>query len=651
MQRDSDIETPLSLNDLLNLHDQVISFFTVKWEEAERNEKRFLGRNWTAEQEAEIEAQDRYPYSFPLAMTKINTIRSVMRESRVNARIEATIDPNDQIKAELATLQIKDVEKRNDFQALEADVMDLGLAVHPAVTKTYIDTKGIYPEVIVKSVDYKNFVWDINAISHDLSDKKDGALWVAEIEKSPRKFAENEYDLDLSEEIEDSTNWGREKLSYYINRADNKENDIISIFHHYQRVERDYYCVIFPDTEQIYGITKKIVARYKSKQEAQSHLIQLNMPYMMAGIPPEGNVIKKKYQAIDHYQFTYYKMLNYEELDFERFPYAQYFGVKMMNDYASFLTFLSSPQLFFDRLWAQIDYSLGTDLKKVTEVNESNLSSKHSVEDVIKVAEDGGVLFKKSPENLFNLTEGKGVNPQVFEIAGILQSYLEDFTGGRSFQGLKEQSNESGVAIQAKQKQGLLIATILWDNFKRWKKSQIMNVIEYLRKYETYERTIKVIGGALTPQMVQILQAMQIYLPGINGGGDGYVKIYSSQNKMTYLDDFEFELSITEDELTDTERMTKYLMVVEAEQQDPNLRKLPSWMMLKLRYMDIPEYDRQMIMQEYQNMLGMQAQAQQMEQSRTQRGDQQKERDSDRNYDLERQKLLLQAKQYGAANA
>ena len=143
-----------------------------------------------------------------------------------------------------------------------------------------------------------------------------------------------------------------------------------------------------------------------------------------------------------------------------------------------------------------------------------------------------------------------------------MQSFVEDLAGGRSFSGLKDQGQESGKAIALKQANGQLIAELFIDNLTRWKKLVGSVALTWIGKFEDAERTIKVGGSSLSPEMQQLLAQHQIYTPSQTQPGAGYVKINSEGNEQSYLKDAKFELLVTEGELTETDADSKIVQLM-----------------------------------------------------------------------------------------
>lgn len=602
-----DIKTPLSLSDLLSMHDSAMTKFQNIWISAERNESRWMGESWTDRQKQEVAEQGRTPYSFLLVTSKLKTISGSFRDAKTSYRVLAKADPMDEVKAELATLKLRRVADASDMYNIENDIFDSGLAIKYGVAKVYLDEAKGYPRVKIKKLSYRDFIWDTNNIAYDINED---ALWAAEAE-SLYRYQLKDLGIDTSHASEGTYQWeGREKQSYYVKQSYSGENDfdIIRVFNHYQKVSRLYYCVVFPDSRDLLGITNQMVAKFRSKEEAEYKLRELQAVYMINGLEKEGEIVEKIETRLDRYKFCYNAVLEYEETELEKFPYAVFFCYHFEGEFISMMDFLESHQLYIDRILAQIDYSLGTQLKDLKALNVAALADGETPESAIRKAQDGGIILKNNGMELFEQKTQPGINPQYLQLFSILKEMLEDQAGGRNFQGLSEGSNESGVAIQKKQAAGRLLAKDVMDNFSRFKKILGENILWWIKEFETMEDTIKVEGGALSEQMIAVLQQNGIYAQNPFKEGEGLVTINKEGSELSFLNDADLELTVSEANLTPAEKFEKMNMMILNEQQNPQLIQSPTWLRLKLENMDINAADRQKLIKEYDEIQNQQMQ-------------------------------------------
>ncbi len=603
----SEIKSPLSASDLEHFHDQVISFFSVKWDEGSENERFKKGKHWSEAQESTIKGQNRQPYSMAAISTKLGTISSTQLQARTSFRVEAAVDPQDEIKAELATLTLKDAERQSKFKYVESEVFNSGMAIKYGAGEPYVDYSTLEPRVMFRRLDYKDVVWDKNSKEYGLSD----ALWQAKVDRVYRKDLRAEYGDIMNEVAENEGKFGRTKTSYYISKniEGRVDDDIISKFTHYQKVINTVWYVIHPDSKKLLGLTNQFADKFNNKKDAERRLRELNVPYIANGLDIEGSVEDKDEVGYDRYVFADLKILEYEKTNLPSFPIKIYKCFYFEDDFWSFMDMLKSPQIFMDRLFSQIDYTFGTDIKNVYQLNINALAEGETPESAMrKAAVTGGVIKTGTNELAIQAVPSKGINPQWIQIVSIMQSFIEDFAGGRSFQGLGEGAAESGKAINIKKQQGALVAALMLDNLSRWKQSMGELALWMISEFDTAERQIKIQGEELTPEMLQLLQQDGVFTPSQIDSQKGFLTI--NRGGIPSLKDADFELVVTESSLTETEKEFKYLQILEAGKFIPTLQSLPTYTELLLKYNpDISSKDRNQLIQEFRAVIQAQAEA------------------------------------------
>ncbi len=633
-------DTPLDIAYLLSMHDAAITVMDDYWDTGEENERYIRVEHWDDDEKTAIENQGRIAYSIGLVSSKVNQILAYQRRNRVEYDVQASADPSDEIKAALAKIQYRELEQRCNLKYVDSDVFQSGAAVLYGAWEIYLDTDddgNLIPAV--RALDYKDVVFDPNAKTPERND----ALFIAKRIGMYRYQLREIYGEDAADiAAGDDGLWGRQANTYYGIANEDRDFDWLIVFTHYQKVMRDYYNVIFNDYLNLNGLkNKKIVYTTKSRQEAEIKLRELKLPYIDRDLPlGEGRIEKEKKQKIDKYVFTVERILDYEETEMDDFPISLYFGYTYMDKFWTLTDVLKSAQQFIDRYIAQIDYSFGKDIKNAYELVLPKLAEGLNFEEALKRLEEDGVLPVKAEGAIKNV-RSQGVNPQWVEMIGIMQKYVEDLSGGRSFQGLAESADESGRAIMAKQRMGELSASLLIDNFIRAKLDLGNKLLWWFKNYDTNERIVKIAGNSLTPEERQLLEQKGLVLRSINRGVN-YLRL--NPGDTSHLNNAKLELRISVDEVSETEREKKLLKLLSLAQINPQIIQLPEFQELILRYSDIEFSDRQKLLAAYEQMLQSQqqmAQQQQMSEAQDKQFEQQ----------IEQAKLLLDAnKQLGGNN-
>lgn len=629
---ETELMTPFTVDELRTFLDTAFPYFEEKWTEGEDNERRWLGKNFTKKQEQQIRNQGRQPYSFGQARTKANRIIGIQEEQRTQFNISASQDPDDEIKAELAKLQTHGVELRSEFPFLESYIFTCGTSIKHGVTKMCLDYTNVFPRVAVSEVDWRNFMWDRNMTAYSLNARNNGALWVCEIDTEYRKLIEQRYGYKsklISQLTEGSfsTFEGRKKINYYVRESNSDHNyDVISLFNFYIKTPRKCWYVIFPDTAKLNGNTSVIESKHRTKKDAEERLRELQIPYLLQGLPAEGDIEDRDELGYDRYVFTYDKILEYEETDLEMFPYDLFRSIHLGDDYCSFMDLLKDVQKWYDRFIMQIDYALGKDNKVSKQLNVNKLAEGETPTTALQKIEDGKTILVNSSEEVLRAIEMKGVNPQWLQMLDLILMVFEDLAMGQQFNA-KSNATDSGTKVQQLIAQGGLGVKPFFDNLRRWKIGVGKNILSWMKKYETAQDVIRVQGGSLTPEMIELLTQNNIYVPSKFDKDAGYVTINKEGSELSYLADANFELEVTEEALSDGQRNGQLAIALENEKADPSLLQMPSWIEYRLSLMPIPQNLKHKIIAEKKQIIENMAQ-------------QAKEKN-----DLERRKVDIQAAQ------
>lgn len=612
-------ETPLTKEMLMDLFVSNLPYFERKYKLAKTNEMYNRGDSWTPDEVREIENQGRNAYSIPLTASKLTYIKSEQKKAKTIWKVEAATDPQDEVKAELATLRLRDIARQNNWQYKKNEVFDSGVGICATPVQICVEKDNDYNDVIkLKIRDYRDVIWDSNAKDYE---RNEAVFWAVS-DKIYRYQIEKDYGVKLS--AGQDLLFGREKIEYFISNNKNgvQELDIINRITHYHKVLRDYWLVI---------IEGEVVYEAKSQKEAKKHLNAQLQPTAetRAELPPHS-IVKAPREKIDRYVYTYDGILEYEEMDISKAPISLYSAFTYLNDSWTMTDLLKDPQRFLDRLIAQIDYSFGVDVKNSYEINVSKLAKGETPTTAINKLNAGNEYISVNENGAIVPIQSQGANPQWQGMAGIMQSIIEDVSGGRAFQGLQESAGESGRAILAKQQQGQLIASLFADNLNRFDKDLGEKILALEQLISKNEYVMKVHGGALDERMVEMLMNEGIYKPSEIGEG-GYIKM-NQDNKLSWLNNARFELVVTHETLTEADREKRFAELTMLNEMMPGIVTPEVF----LEYTDISYANKNKILQAYQSRLQAEAEAIQTENAVKQAGVQQ----SQEKINLEKAKFL-----------
>jgi hypothetical protein len=284
-------ETPFTKDMLMQMYISNLPHFEKIWEGASVNEMYNRGKSWTDKEIKQVEAQGRNAYSIPLIASKLTIIKGEQKKNKTVWKVEAASDPEDEPKAVLATMRLRDIGRQNNWQYKKNEVFDSGIGVCHTPVQICIEKDNDYNDVIkLKIRDYRDIIWDSNSKNYE----RDDAVFMAVSDKVYRYQLEADY--KVSAQPSQEVLFGREKIEYFVTSNHNGDRpfDIVNKITHYHKVMRDYWKIIFMG-ECIY--------ESRSKKEAEEYLRMLLAPYLNSDEEiPVHSIVKAKKEKLDKYK-------------------------------------------------------------------------------------------------------------------------------------------------------------------------------------------------------------------------------------------------------------------------------------------------------------------------------------------------------------
>ncbi|MBK6680396.1 MAG: hypothetical protein IPG53_10390 [Ignavibacteriales bacterium] len=464
--------------EITELHHESLGSFDKTWSRGKRNERYKQGIHWTDDELRAIKAANRHPYSISLMNHKLNNIISTQRQTRTSLKVSSS-EEND-IESNIATEILKRKERTENLQQIESELFDAGLSVCFGAAEILPSIKNGEIKVMIKRRDYLDVFWDSSARDYNLDD----ALFIAVGENFRREDVERKYGrISSSYDPVFGHSFYREESGGGLRGG----GDVVRLINHYTKREVPEYLLLFNDYRNHFNLRAGVFAgKFETRAEIEKRVRILHIPYLENNLDvPVHEIIPVTSERITKYILTGGEIIDIIDLPLSSIPINVYRPFHFENKFWSLADLLAEPQIFLDRVFMQIDYSFGRDVKNVYQGNVHALAESETPETALRKAEKtGGIIWTRTGEEVFRPLKVSGVNPQYFQIASIMQGFIEDLAGGRSFHGLADYSNESGKAILAKQKQGLLAAGLVLDNLKRWKCSLGEKLLEAVLIYE-----------------------------------------------------------------------------------------------------------------------------------------------------------------------
>ena len=613
----------IDVQTLIQIHDGAIDYFNKLHKRGVENEKYYAADPFDDKQKNEYVIKDRIPFSISSIATKLNTIISTERTNRVSWKCKPKIEPDDisedpqqrqqlfekEIKAELATLRMKMIGTQNKHDWVISDTFASGIAVMYGAQKIYADiNKYGDPQIKIKDVDYRNLIWDVNSVEYEHND----AQWMCEKEYVYRVDLIKQYPdkLKLIKGLsigDPALNWGRKKTNYYVNY--NKDGvsdlDLLTVFHHYHKVNRVYYTVLF---------NGQIVSCERKKSDAEKTLRMLQLPYLTSrqDLPP-ADIVETPKLMLDYYKFTYTDVLEYEETDLEVFPYSIYQAFQFKDKIWTMSDILKSMQQLANRLLAQIDYAFGIDLKNKWEIFLPALQGTGlSIEQAMIQLDEKGFIPTMQRDAIRSI-KSAGANPQWIQVMEIMLNIIDEQGGGKTLAGTANSANQSGKAINSLISQGQMLTNAFIDNRNRFLTDLGQKLLWFMKHYDNTPYIMRIEGGALSKEMLGMLQQQSMYAQSVQNPNSGYVSL--NKDNKNYLETADYELEVIEESLSENKKEQRFAIMTQMEQSDQKLLLSPTWRKKKIEA--LPEFsyeDRSKIETEIAQAEQAQAQAAQKQQ-------------------------------------
>lgn len=507
----------------VSLHDEALRVFTPVWSEAYQNARLRRTKHFSPEEEADIKSQDRIPYSIPIVEPRVNSMISQQMLGRSEWRVLGR-QKEDEIGAEVMTQVLKVIDEQNNFQYIESDIYADGMVKKVGVVKrTYEESEdGQSKDVKLTRKQFDQIMWDLNCKDYEVPLK---AKWMQEWEfltkdELKKMYPEKEDEIESTGDTSIYTNQFQQDKPYYnwnnywyVKDGGNK---LVKVVTHYQRKFETLYDHIYEesDTGELY-----------SDLGSSNPTGEYDMPYTNAFdqqevkrvIPISTRKTLKEYIVATVFFKDSKLPLDQYRIDSKIMPLHPFFPQFDDGYYWGVYDQVKWAQIWIDRISTQIDYSIGSLLKNSYEIEWSRLHEDDKARwiqlddngmniGLSKQATKGGAMIRRmGSTRIIDAIQQHNVPPDLFNVWQYMMKVVEDNLGGRNIVGLKESSNESGVAVQHRQEAALQSAYIYIDNLKRWKKLVGEGIVEMVKEAYTEPKVLRILGNEMSPRVLKLL--------------------------------------------------------------------------------------------------------------------------------------------------
>lgn len=549
--------------EILSFHQILLPKFEEKWRQAKININAIFGEHWSKEEQRAHKDVGMKPRNFALLFNKIMGVLGLEKQARERYAVESQ-GIEDELTAFIYNQKLRHIEEMNipKFEFLRSDIFFQGFVGSYGALKVerYINKEGEIDNRF-KKIPYNNLLWDLNFKNYEMDDcvRKQHFEWKY-LDDLVNEYPElKKYQDQLYSYESDSETFplraNQEYFLQYDKDGDTNARRLIKVIHDYNRIYKKIWEVHSLRTEEPH------TERCDSKADAEEYIAEQmkelrdknkEVAEGMKMLSKQISSIGAEMPAIDVPDITlnsedYFKMTDRVITDIEYTivagadiisepvllnrstdPLFVYFSLFVDGEWWTPVQVSLDYQQFFDKMLAQMDRGMGTDLKQVFELFVPALHESQTPEDAKAIIETtGGVLYKSQPVPLLTPSQRAGIDPNYFNFIEFLSNFGSDFYGGNNINGLQETSNESGKAVALRQKAAMGMNINYLDGLRRFEESLGRYLLEEQMdiNISTESFTKKVLGRDLLDKIREVLAKNGMYQESIFENGMGYLTV------------------------------------------------------------------------------------------------------------------------------
>jgi len=536
------------VDDILNFNYMMMfPHFTGFYEAGKKNIESVFGEHWDEAQKKKFANQGRLPVNIPSMFPKVLTMLGMEKQNRKQFEGSAQ-GQEDELTTEFINKIFRWNENRNDpklYQYTKSDAYQDGLVSQYGVVEIYVETDDFKRSIIkFRQIPYNELLFDLNFRDYEMTTcRRWQRHYFKYIEELIKEHPDKEAELKLIEEdFADAERFPLQPAvnTYYQSDEHYPERKLVRVIEDYKKVNRKVW--------KIHNLVDKTVFETTSREEADDAMKEIESQL------PEGAKIddflmmeEDTVEQIEKTKIAGTRVIEEPHiLDVpDECPFTFYFSLFIAGKWYTPVGILHSVQQYIDRLFSQLDYSIGIDAKGGAELDVNLLSETHNTIEEVKVAyTEGGLVFKDGQGRLLTPIERSGTNPQFFTVFEMFFSLLEDGFGGRNIQGASESPNQSGKAIGKLLQVANIMTSNYLDNLDRFDLLMGRKVFKYMQRYYDYEMSIKIAGEAFEEKMMATLKENQLYNPSDVREGEGWLLYSPNHPKLKPIKDVDMTIIV-----------------------------------------------------------------------------------------------------------
>lgn len=499
--------------------DSVYEVFREKQEIAVENADFYFGNQWTEEQRAAIEQQDRKPYVFNEILDKVEHLKGTQMQTRLDVKILPR-ERADAPAADILNFIIKWFEQINNLEFVESaiftDMLITGIGV-ATIRWDMSDMVNGFPRV--DRVPFNQVFWDGDSKEIDGSD----ARWQCLIKQMRRKELREifpEYTSIINNAPTGSTNsvgrfatpvqTTREKKLANSTEEDLQRHDrgLVEYIEHYELRLVTKYVVVdeikgleneFDDYNDAEALFEGLIDEYSASTLEEHDLLN------------SDGTDRVSLQQIDVYNAWQTVIIGNEVVSHIQtpltfLPYIIFYCNFFDGEYTGFVERLKDAQTLINRNFSQLDYAIGASAKQLITIMPSMLKdkSKAGVQNALtNITKQSANLVVESHDAI-KLHPNQPVNPELFGNIQFGLAATERYAGGKNTLGRTESAAESGRAVIARAEAGGISKIPIYDNLRLGRKTLTEHAMWYIKNYMTAAQIVNIIGLDESLQYVDI---------------------------------------------------------------------------------------------------------------------------------------------------
>ena len=526
--------------------------FLKKWEEMQENSRFLRLKQYTTKQLEKFDKDKRVPYVLDYINSSINTFQGIQRDRRTEI-FYYPVESGDEVKCEVLNAVKDSTLIRNNFTYLESDVFLDGLVQKVGVVGyEWTREKDKNGALKIFRIPPRQVMWDLNAREFDKTD----ATWM----RRHRIFTKRDLIARRPEDEKKINNMsffrGDDSMflgldQSYIQEILDKDMTAVALIEFYERkYEARFFCLNKTSgyiEESYYDTPKGADAAIRAKmQEFEGLSAQMSNAGQMPPPPPEFEVIKDNFPVIVKTELAVDTFFEEKTIDEPFYPMDFYHPYHHDGDWWCPLDIQKDGQRYFNKMFSMADHWISSQSKGLVLVNKrTSKAEKNAVRTAFSTV--GGMVEVQDSE-AYKFIDSKGPAPQLFTLMSTAQQNLEDNSGGRNFQGKKETSSESGVAVRTRIEQGGLSGFVIYDNLRRMKLQIGQKIAWYLTTYMTAPQVVRIEGEKLVQETMKQLsqdpQGKEWFKSSPTRPGVGFLTI--NTDKQNTLENLQVDCTVDE---------------------------------------------------------------------------------------------------------